>query len=382
MADLKPMKRGRKRKFHYRLRLTIGALSLAAAFSLQLFGTRHREVVEAYYSRMLYPIIARTLSRLNSVVSLSLAEVLSLLLVLGGIGYLYAQVYQIRTGQMKRGEFPKRLATNLFLVTGLGILCFLLIWGLNYSRVPIDSSLELKAVELNTALLEKVTRHVIEQTNSSYERAQGYEYGRASAAIERSYARMGGVIPAGHFAPPKPVFMSNILNYLGISGIYIPFTGEPSFNAAQPPAALPFTMAHEKAHQRGFALEGEANFLAFISCINSDDPYTKYSGYLLASSYLLSELATVDPKRYNQTRQMLREGPREDLQRIDNFWRRYRGFWSRVSTKVNDTYLRANRVESGVGDYNEVVQLIASYYLKKEIKARKIESRPLERWSS
>lgn len=356
------MKRGRKRKFHYRPRLVIGTLSLAAAFGLQLLGSRYPDIVEAYYSRTLYPTIGRTLSRLNGVASFSLAEVLGLLLILGGMVYLYAQVYQIRTGQMKRGELPKRLASNLFLAIGLGLLCFQLVWGLNYSRVRIASSLNLRPVKLNPALLEQVTRRVIEQANRSYERAEEYEQKRVSAAIERSYARMGGVVPEGSFAPPKPIFLSTAMSYLGISGIYIPFTGEPSFNAAQPPAALPFTMAHEKAHQRGFALEDEANFLAFISCITSDDAYTRYSGYLLATSYLLSELAAVAPEKYDQTAQMLQEEPREDLQRIYSFWKRYHGFWSRVSNRVNDTYLRANQVEAGVASYDEVVQLIASYY--------------------
>ncbi len=362
MAHSETMKRGRKRKFSYRPRLLTGTLSLAAACVLQLLGARYSGAVEICYSRTVYPIIGKTLSRLNAAASFSLAELLAAILILGSIGYLYAQVYQIRTGQMKKGELPKRLTCNLFLITGLGVLCFLLIWGLNYSRAPITSNLDMRAVELNAALLEQVTRRVIDEANSSYEEVQGYEQTRAAAAIERAYARMGGAVPSGDFAPPKPALLSIGMSYLGISGIYIPFTGEPTFNAAQPLPALPFTMAHEKAHQRGFALEDEANFLAFISCTSSDDAYSRYSGYLMTSSYLLGELAVVDPERYNRTVQMLEEKPREDLQSIYDFWKQYEGFWSRVSSKVNDTYLRANRVESGVHNYNEVVQLIANYY--------------------
>jgi hypothetical protein len=65
----------------------------------------------------------------------------------------------------------------------------------------------------------------------------------------------------------------------GISGIFIPFTGEPHYDAHQPASSLPFTLAHEMAHQRGFAFESEANFVAAVVCLRSDHPYIRHSGW-------------------------------------------------------------------------------------------------------
>src|ERR1043166_6917252 len=53
--------------------------------------------------------------------------------------------------------------------------------------------------------------------------------------------------------PPKPVYFSGLMSRFGVSGVYSPFTGEPNYNTLQPDCDLPFAVAHEMAHQRGYA---------------------------------------------------------------------------------------------------------------------------------
>ena len=55
-----------------------------------------------------------------------------------------------------------------------------------------------------------------------------------------------------------------MLSYLGISGIFIPFTCEANVNATLPDWEIPFTACHELAHQRGFAREDEANYVGYL----------------------------------------------------------------------------------------------------------------------
>jgi hypothetical protein len=60
----------------------------------------------------------------------------------------------------------------------------------------------------------------------------------------------------------------------------------------------------------------------------------------------------------------LASGPRNDLRVSAEFWRRSRHpLLERVAERANDSYLRANRVQTGVRNYGEVVSLIISYYL-------------------
>ena len=56
------------------------------------------------------------------------------------------------------------------------------------------------------------------------------------------------------------------MRLMNISGIFIPVTGEILISPDAAPAALPFTIVHEKMHLRGIADEGEANIAAFREC--------------------------------------------------------------------------------------------------------------------
>ena len=56
------------------------------------------------------------------------------------------------------------------------------------------------------------------------------------------------------------------MRLMNISGIFIPITGEILISPDAAPAALPFTIVHEKMHLRGIADEGEANIAAYREC--------------------------------------------------------------------------------------------------------------------
>jgi hypothetical protein len=174
-------------------------------------------------------------------------------------------------------------------------------------------------------------------------------------------SRTGSARESG-FGPPKPVWLSRLMSWAHISGVYSPFTGEPNYNAEQPACDLPAAIAHEKAHQRGFAREDEASFVAFLVCINSSHPYVRYSGYL-EGLQVAGALARLDPERSRQVIGELGPGPRADLKARASFWARYQGRVSEMSRQVNHGYLKANRVQSGVRNYHEVAALIIDYYL-------------------
>ncbi len=68
-----------------------------------------------------------------------------------------------------------------------------------------------------------------------------------------------------HFkSRPKQVILSEPWTYTHISGVYTFFTGESNININFPEYTIPYTTAHEMAHQRGIAREDEANFVAFL----------------------------------------------------------------------------------------------------------------------
>src|SRR6185369_14752603 len=185
-------------------------------------------------------------------------------------------------------------------------------------------------------------------------------------AIERSFQNESLLSEAsrGEFSNPKPLILSRLTSAAGISGFYIPFTGEVVFNEQVPPFDLPMVIAHHKAHQRGYAREDEANFVGYLACINSNEAYVRYSGYLYGLK-ILETLSKGNPDRFNELLSRIGEGPKTDLRERSAFWERMQtSTLSAASRRLFSIYLRANRVHGGVKNYDEDVPLIINYYLK------------------
>jgi len=373
---------------------------LCAAFVVQLLAGLRPDLTEHLYSRGLYTHLAPFVAFINKFFGFSVAELL-LLLLLSGI--VAGTVWLAREILLRRFEWRKFLplcASSLLWAAGIGTLLFLFVWGLNYERQRLIVNLQLERRQASADELETICRSLIAGINQNYEdahasltpindsssavagnktaatspattvtnngrtllplsRAQLYE------ALEAAYERtpLPGVANNRAFGQPKPIRFSRVLTRLGISGMFFPFTGEANFNAEQPDCDLPFAIAHEMAHQRGFAREDEANFIAFLVCVNSTDPYVRYSGYL-NSLYVVGALARVAPDRTANIYRTLGAGARADLFARYVFWTNYQGKLSATSHLINNAYLKINRIKSGAKNYNEAYALIVAYYLK------------------
>jgi hypothetical protein len=156
----------------------------------------------------------------------------------------------------------------------------------------------------------------------------------------------------------KPVLLSPVMSYLGIGGIYAPFTGEANVNATLPDWDRPFTVCHELAHQSGFAREDEANFLAYLACRSHPDRDFQYSGTFQAALYVLGALAAADRPAYDAARAALPAPLQRDLAALAAWRQRYKSRLSGVQDRVNDTYLRSQGQREGVRSYGRMVDLL------------------------
>lgn len=163
-------------------------------------------------------------------------------------------------------------------------------------------------------------------------------------------------------APVKQIVSSGVMTYTHISGVYTFFTGEANLNTNYPYYVNVYTTAHEMAHQRGIARENEANFLAYLVCITSDDPYMQYAGYLNMYEYLASPLYRASPAQYSKTVSKLDARVRYDLDCYSDFFDKYRdNAAADVSDTVNNTYLVLQGTE-GSKSYGMVVDLAVAYH--------------------
>ena len=318
--------------------------------------------VEEGYAQSLYPLVARSFSIVNRA-PFSIAELAVALAAVVAAGLAVA----VARGRLRL--WPT-LARGMWVGAGLLSASFLLTWGCNYARPTLRVRMQLDSTEIDATAVLDAGRRTADEAARLYALMGPAEsptrlpvsFEELGEAVDRAFERIR--LPGDEIrfppAPTKRLASSTLFSYLGISGIYIPFTGEPHVNALQPDVAMPLVVAHEKAHQRGITDEGEANFAAFLACADAGSPdYLRYAAYLFAARYLLGEASRyVEPERLEAAWERLGEGPLADVRAVYEFWASYRGPATRVAAEVNDRYLRALRVEGGVQSYGTVVSLL------------------------
>lgn len=368
-------------------RLALPAGIIASVFGLQILASFNPHLVETFYSRGLYPRILRVVSLPANLSGFSVAEMLLLFLL---AGLAASAAWQVRVLILRRRK-PLDLLTSslssLFWFSAVAAALFMLVYGLNYQRPPLAESLRLEKREPDLQELETISRVIVEGVNRNYAESGAVSSGEYGSGLPLTRAQLFAVLEESFAAEtltrdlgagvarvtPKHVYFSGVMSSLGVSGIYSPFTGEPNYNAVLPESDLPFTAAHEMAHRRGFARESEASFVAFLVCTKSSNAYVRYSGYLNALR-VLAVLRLRAPERHTEVAALLAEGPRADLRASALFWQRHAGALSRLTRRVNNAYLKANRVRSGVRNYGEVVSLIFGYYLSQASPPESIHS--------
>ena len=324
--------------------------------------------MERLYARGVYPPVARMASTVTGLLPFSLAEVLLLAGVLAAL--LGAARMLLRARKRPRARGLLRGVARLAAACGLAVLAFDLLWGYNYDRAPVSAMLGYDLTPAPAGDLTGLTRDLLARSAALRESLPEDEAGAlrlgdgrrgAVARATRGYEALAveGRLPLPALtAPPKLVLLSPWMSYLGIAGIFIPFTGEANVNGTVPEWEIPFTAAHELAHQRGFAREEEANYVGYLACLAHPDRDFQYSGTFRASLYALSALARADRKSYGDLRGSLAAPLRRDLAALIAWQRRYESRLGDVQDKVNDVYLKTQGQADGVRSYGRMVDLL------------------------
>jgi hypothetical protein len=347
-----------------------GIVWLLVALGAQAGASLMSEEVESYYSQFLFYYTVRALSAVNKyLMSVSLGEIFFTILVVWFISW---SVWYVRRSYRRETKIYNVIKIFFLQILWLGSILvpiFLVFWGLNYQRTPLAETLGFERVPTHVGDLGTIGLQIVNGVNSSYDQARGSTDRPTPPSREALYKLIEqgfqnetliGEAAKGIFSDPKPLVLSRMASWAGVTGFYIPFTGEVTFNPDIPPVELPMAIAHHKAHQRGYAREDEAAFIGYIVCVNSTDPYVRYSGYV----YGLKVLETLQKGNVDRFSDIT-DGPRADLAARAQFWDRTQiPTLAAVSRRIFSAYLRANRVSGGVKNMGEDVPLIISYYLK------------------
>jgi len=356
-----------------RCRSLLLALGVCVALALlRVAAGAAPEWTERLYSRGLYPWLQRGLGCVSGLSPWSLGELgLLALAVLAAV-----RVGRIVRERVRRTGRALELACTEFLralTLASWILSFyLLAWGLNHARLPYAHGTGLDVRDASSEELEDATREWLQRARDARanlpENADGTvaidgDFERLASSVARAWAVAGTTDARLAGSPPvlRDGSLSLAMKLAGISGIYWPFTAEPHVNTLPPVPQRMFSALHEVAHQRGFAREDEANFLAVHVGTLSGDPALAYPVALVAFRELHRALRSAAPERAMQVERAIPSPLRRDIDAAIAFWvprsAAQRAVRS-VSTKVNDTYLKSQGQRHGVASYGRMVDLL------------------------
>lgn len=331
--------------------------------------------IEEFYSSLLYKMIANILSAITGFLPFSLAELMLVSFVTLILWNFLKTIVDLYKGKNKKLTILKNTLFNLLATAGVIYFSFQILWGFNYQRLTLNKIFELNVRKSSSDELAQLCKSLINSSNSLRQNINENQYGvmelpynkkRILKTAHFGYDNVSLQYPKlkGNYGTPKPIFLSTPMCYTGITGFYFPFTNEANINMAEPVSFLPFTTAHEMAHQLGFAKEDEANFISYLACINHPDINFQYSGTLSALSYSFNALRKNDPENYKKLILTCSSGVLNDIKYNQEFWDRYSGPVEKVGDKINDTYLKSQNQQSGTKSYGAMVDLLLAEYRK------------------
>ena len=371
---------------------TIASISsFAGVFALAVFALCHfcfsdSAVTEIYTNKIFY-YINWPVRKITQYIPFSVAELLLYIFVACSIVLIFKTIFHtvksviLYIRMYKEGYLPEKrsmfrplanLGLRFISVFCVCVAVFIFFGGINYTGAtlaqkndhPQDGYTVKQLRELCLILAEDVslTRQVLETNvnGSINETYYGYNPYNLAEEAKIAYSRLPGEYNSVHKDYPavKFAYSSEIMSNFHITGIYPYLLPEAVVNINTPIMSLPHTICHEMAHQRGYAREDEANFIAYMACLQSDNALFAYSAYYTAFSYAMNELRFYDAESWELIMQSINKNVIEDMEQENAYWKQYETISSEFTSAVNDTYLTIMTVDNGVKSYGGMLELL------------------------
>ncbi|MDE6852313.1 MAG: DUF3810 domain-containing protein [Lachnospiraceae bacterium] len=366
----KGQKEGRKWTFYWKAVLFLTILDLVLNILARI------PAVCDIYTDHFFWIWAETYGRVTGIFPISVGEILLILAIVYVLIWLFSLILLIFLH--KRMGYRNYIQHYSKSVLAFGLFV-LLIMTLNCSMLYGCSKLDIKGhrnAEYTASDIQKLWNYVVSQCNqlsAEVERdAQGNPVyrGDREEAVRLAMQDLASDYPRfrGWYPHPKPIHFSYIMYQAYCTGVYFPFSMEANYNSYLSELSYCATTAHELSHLKGYIYEDEADFMAYLACTGSEDPFLQYSGYLSVLGYLQSDYLDTEPDpgqeialldqvytdsaNYTYTEEVYEEmestEPVFDQKTVETF-----------SEGITDTYMD---YYDATPNYEEVTKLMLAYY--------------------
>ncbi|MBQ6889245.1 MAG: DUF3810 domain-containing protein [Lachnospiraceae bacterium] len=344
-----------------------------------------------WYIANIFPLWVGAYGRLTSLFTFSVGEImliiavvlLVLLLFIGVSAGICKMVY------LAKGNYKKKLPLwirrycmgVLIIFTCVGVImtsnCFILYHGSTFSEKYMEKTLDKK---YRLSELTELRNHVVSECNRLSKLVERDENGNViySGELEeqalKEMKRLGEVYPqlGGFYPNPKGFTFSGFFSQQKMMGYYFPFSMEANYNTKMYVTNMPSTICHELSHVKGFIQEDEANFISYLACIDSEDIFFQYSGYLSVLYYVDNDYyEAIDENKaiYKSQVRISSQVRKDKVFLTPEAWKEVEKkavvstkTVSKVSEKIVETNLTLNGVTDGTVSYSRVVELLLEYY--------------------
>ncbi len=339
-------------------------------FILLFVAFRHNLAVMGFLSVRVVQPFHHTLAVITAKLPFSLAEWLYAVTICTVLIYLIREIILLITRPSRLCRIYRVLIRMAALILGIYAM-FCLLWGVYFYGDDFIERSHIEVHKISADELETVTLYFAGMLNNYSDSILRDEFGLCLADKQSILSRSPFLFHAvardfpclsGPEVPVKEMFFSKIMSAMDYTGFFCPLTGEANVNTDFPSSLFASTVAHELSHQRSVAKEQEANFVAVLASLYSEDPDFCYSACLLAYIHLSNALYNVHPSVASGIYEGLCEGVKADLMASNTYWAQFQTPVRSITNAAYDVFLKSYEQDLGLRSYGACVDLLVSFY--------------------
>jgi hypothetical protein len=334
-----------------------------------------------FVHKFIFPVYAETFGRIFSLFP-NIVDTYAFVIPLSRIIAVLLITFLIITIVRKIKKKPPLLLQKIILYT-MAVLFIIntiflnpIYYALYYKTTPIDEQLGLNTADISYEDLRdfyEVAKGKLNELSVQVPRDENGnvifdDFALCKEAVKKSNIPLTNGFLGRVYSPPNSLEM--LAN--GVAGELEPETLQIEISDRVPLIPRIESTCHEYAHARGYSRENEAEFIAYVSCIQSDNIVLQYCGWLEALNSLKGLENETDPIIDKS------EFTEEYLHDIDNInagldkaaedYAASIGFTVEQVDEMNRQYLedkdaemKESGADSGVAAYDESVYLLIAY---------------------
>ena len=360
-------KEERKSKFQLKiskplLGKTIILLSLILILVFFFLARNYRDFAENY-SKTVVRFYSVVFGHISSFFPFSLFEVFVIATIIYAIAWIVFFIRNTKRNGIKNSY-------HMILRLGIIVLSIATLYqgtaGMEYARYDVEIPMHTKLIE-NPKDYKEICFSFLDDFNYCASQLEFNEEGSVVAPysndilvykIEDEFKKFDSDYFHSYTPKAKPMYLTSwAYTALSISGVSFVPSVEANFNIMNPDGHKPFTIAHELAHAKGAMPEEWANLTAAYICLNSTDPYIRYSGYN-TTFWSLASLVRATNVDEDMTEFYKRVDP--NIYRNNSYENKFwsdRAVMDKISEWFNNLYLKMNN-DKGTISYSDNINVV------------------------